>query len=102
MKNIPISNDNINNLNNKIWYVLNSNNPNIPNGNEDYFLCKTDIIKMGNIKLYVQDIHIKDKQENQDITIKDNNLNNYDINLFNKNGGPIFVFFLCHSPYDIS
>ena len=102
LKNIPISNDNINNLNNKIWYVLNSNNPNIPNGNEDYFLCQSDIIKMGNIHLYVQDIHIKDKQENQDFIIKDNNLNNYDIYLLNKNGGPIFNFYPGPKKYYIS
>ena len=102
MKNIPISNDNINNLNNKIWYVLNSNNPNFPNGNEDYFLSQSDIIKIGNIRLYVQDIHIKDKQENQDNIIKDNNLIKYDINLLNKNGGPIFNFYPGPKKYYIS
>ena len=73
LKNIPLSKDNINNLNNKIWYVLNSNNPNIQNGNEDY-----------------------------DITIKDNNLNNYDINLLNKNVGPIFNFYPGTKKYYIS
>ena len=43
--------ENINNLSNKIWYVLKSeeiNNQNlqkINNINEDYYLCKNDIIK---------------------------------------------------------
>ena len=90
---IPINdfsfiNYNINILNNKIWYVLNSNNPKMNNQNEDYFLCKYDIIKMGNIKLMVNDIHIEENKEiKQNIEDK---IINYDINSLNKDNNPIF------------
>ena len=99
-KNISFTEDNINNLNNKIWYVLNSNNPNSSNQNEDYFLCKYDIIKMGNVKLMVKDIHF---EENHNIAqkIEDKNINN-DIHSLNKEFGPIFNLFPEPKKYFIS
>ena len=83
-KNILLTEDNIKKLNNKIYYVLNSNNPNSANPNEDYYLCKYDIIKMGNIKLIVKDIHIEYNEEAEDKPT------NYDIHSLNKDGEPIF------------
>ena len=99
--NIPITIDNINNINNKIWFVLNSNNPKLENENEDYYLCENDVIRMGNIKLIVKELHIEDKRE--ELEKKDDNMKykekeskikeNYDIHKLNENSGPIFNFF---------
>ena len=94
-KNISFSRDNLNNLDNKMWYVLNSNNPNLTNQNDDYYLGKNDIIKMGNIKFIVKEIMIEQNQE------KEKNIShykklNYDISLLNKDGGQIFNF--CPEP----
>ena len=88
-KNITFNLDNINNLNNKIWYVLNSNNPNICQ-NEDYYLCQDDIIRMGNVKLIVKEVHIKNEKEFDEIEIS--NPMKYNINLLNENTGTIFNF----------
>ena len=90
-KNISFAKCNLDNLNNKLWYVLNSNNPNITNQNEDYFLCKNDIIKMGNIKFIVKELHIEQNKIKEEIKTNNNYLN-YNINLLNKDGGPIFNF----------
>ena len=107
-KNTPFTEDNVNNLNNKIWYVLDPSNPNIKSEKENYFLCVNDIIKMGNIKLIVQKIYIKlleqlkdkemkekdkEKQEEKEEKEEKEEINNtYDINSLNKEGGPIFNF----------
>ena len=98
IKNIPLTDNNINTLNHKIWYVLNSNNPNIKNPNEDYYLCQNDIIKIGNVKLIVGEIHLTKGEGN----IIKNNTYNYNINLLNKNGGPIFNFYPEIKKYYIS
>ena len=94
-KNISFSIDNINILNNKVWYVLNSDNPKITNQNENYNLCQNDIIKMGNIKIFVKEIHINQQVNHHEE--KKNQLNNqflnYNINLLNKDGSLIFNFF---------
>ena len=88
LKNISFIEDNINILNNKIWYVLNSKFPNDVNQSEDFFLCKYDIIKMGNIKLMVKDIHIEENEKiKQNI---DNKIINYDIHSLNEESGDIF------------
>ena len=89
-KNIAFNLDNINNLNNKIWYVLDSNNPNISCQNDNYYLCQDDIIRMGNVKLIVKEIHIENEKELDEGKIS--NPKKYDINLLNKNTGPIFNF----------
>ena len=110
-KNIPLTLDNIKNINNKIWFVLNSNNPKVENENEDYFLCENDVIRMGNIKLIVKELHIEDireKEAKKDDNIKlneeeENQKNeNYDIDKLNENGGPIFNFFPQINKYFIS
>ena len=101
-KNIPLTIDNINNINNKIWFVLNSNNPKLENENEDYYLCENDIIRMGNIKLMVKELHMEEtkeeeKKKDDNIKLKEEEENqrneNYDINKLNENGGPIFNFY---------
>ena len=104
-KNIPLTKDNINNINNKIWFVLNSNNPKLENENEDYYLCENDVIRMGNIKMIVKELHIEDiedkrekeKKRDNNIKLKEEEENqrneNYDINKLNENGGPIFNFY---------
>ena len=65
-KNIPLTKDNINNINNKIWFVLNSNNPKLENENEDYYLCENDVIRMGNIKMIVKELHIEDIEDKRE------------------------------------
>ncbi len=100
IRNISFTEDNTNNLNNKIFYVLNSNNPKINNPNEDYFLSKYDIIKMGNIKLMVKDIHIEENEKiEQNI---ENKITNYNIHLLNKEDNPIFNLFPEPKNYCIS
>lgn len=92
-KNMPLKEDIINSLNNKIWYVLNSNNPNIDNSNnEDYYLGKDDIIKIGNIKLIVQEIKIEKNEGNEQE--EKNMKNNENISFINnRTEEPIFNFF---------
>ena len=90
-KNTTFNLENINNLNNNIWYVLySSNNPNISCQNDDYHLCQNDIIKMGNVKLIVKEVHVKNEEEHEEANTK--NTVKYDINSLNKNTGPIFNF----------
>ena len=43
----------VNNLNNKLWYIIKYNNKNIQDLNDDYFLMDNDIIKIGNLKYIV-------------------------------------------------
>ena len=67
--------DNINNLNYKLWYVI-GNNKNIQN---QYYLCQNDIIRFGNIKLLVKEINIKNIN-NKYYKNLDLNYNIYEIN----------------------
>ena len=94
---------NIQNLQNKIWYVLpneiekNENvqsNLKIKNSNNNYYLCKNDIIKLGRVKYAINEIHIPSKKNNIDIEIKNENIkeNDYDIDSININSKPIFNF----------
>ena len=46
--------DNINNLNYKLWYVIGNGY----SANNNYYLCQNDIIRFGNIKLILKEIHI--------------------------------------------
>ena len=62
---------NINDLSNKIWYVLkndpnlsNSSNQTITNTNDDYYLCKNDVIKLGRVKYSLNEINIPSRQNN--------------------------------------
>ena len=90
---------NITELSNKIWYVL-ENDPNqsnqscqfIKNTNDDYFLCKNDVIKLGRVKYSLNEINIPSRQNNIDIILPSNDSNNFDIYQLNRNTEPVFDF----------
>ena len=89
---------NITNLSNKIWYVLNrdkestnNNNHKEDNTNSDYYLCKNDIIKLGRVKYAINEIHIPDKKDNIDIEVP-NDPSEYNISNININTKPVFDF----------
>ena len=97
---IKLLEDNSNSLNDKLWFIINSNISN--NGliiiNEDYYLCENDIIKFANIKYIVQKIHIN-SNKNHNINNEEEttvNTNNYNIMGLNENFGSILVYF--HRP----
>ena len=90
---------NINDLSNKIWYVL-KNDPNqsnnstqtIINTNDDYYLCKNDVIKLGRVKYSLNEINIPSRQNNIDRSQPLNDITKYDIDELNKNTEPVFDF----------
>ena len=90
---------NINDLSNKIWYVL-KNDPNqsnnstqtIINTNDDYYLCKNDVIKLGRVKYSLNEINIPSRQNNIDRSQPLNDVTKYDIDELNKNTEPVFDF----------
>jgi hypothetical protein len=72
--------ENIQNLQNKIWYILpNENNENVKNKqtitniNKNYYLCKNDIIKLGRVKYAINEIHIPKRKNDIDFEIKNDN-----------------------------
>ena len=90
---------NINELSNKIWYILKndpikSNNSNqvIINTNDDYYLCKNDVIKLGRVKYSLNEINIPSRQNNIDIAPPTTDPTKYDIDDLNKNTEPVFDF----------
>ena len=90
---------NINELSNKIWYILKndpikSNNSNqvIINTNDDYYLCKNDVIKLGRVKYSLNEINIPSRQNNIDIAPPLTDSSKYDIDDLNKNTEPVFDF----------
>ena len=96
-----ISNNNTDIFDLKLWFVLNNEkNENQQNIykiiNEDYFLHENDIIKFGNVKYIVFELHIDSKEINnneEEYETANNENNNYDINELNKNAGPILDFY---------
>ena len=85
------SEKNITDLSNKIWYVLkhddsqnSATNQTVNNTNDDYYLCKNDLIKLGRVKYALNEIHIPDRMDIIDIpsTIDPKN---YDIDALNMN-----------------
>ena len=90
---------NINDLSNKIWYVLkndpihsNQSNQTITNTNDDYFLCKNDVIKLGRVKYTLNEINLPSQQNNIDRAAPTTDPNKYDIDGLNKNTEPVFEF----------
>ena len=83
-------------LNNKIWYVLKSDDlDGSKKINEEYYLNQNDILKFGRVKYAIQKIHLEPK-DNYNINgaeppmaIKEVK---YDISNLNKNCPPIFDF----------
>ena len=99
-KNLKLTQLNFDYLNNKIWYVIKSENKDIPEKkdnnneyNEEYYLNENDVIKLGGVKFAVQKIFIR-----PEVT---NNLSDppgpvieakYNISDLNKNTPPIFDY----------
>lgn len=98
------SEKNINELQNKMWYVIkhedqncaiNTNtNQQIFNTNNDYFINRDDIIKLGRVKYATNEIYFNDgntNNENDAMQIDQENTQ-YDISDLNKNTPPVFNF----------
>ena len=90
---------NINDLSNKIWYVLkndpsqsNNSTQTITNSNDDYYLCKNDVIKLGRVKYSLNEINIPSRQNNIDMSKPLTDLSKYDIDGLNKNTKSVFDF----------
>ena len=100
-KNLKLTQYNFHYLNNKIWYVLKTDNQdnkeikeNDKKFNEEYYLNENDLIKIGKVKYAVQKIFLKSKNSidngaeppGPDIEEK------YNISESNKNTQPVFDF----------
>jgi hypothetical protein len=101
------SEKNINDLQNKMWYVIkhddqnslinSSSNQQLINTNNDYYINKDDIVKLGRVKYATNEIYFSDEEK-----AKINNINipmnidqensRYDISELNKNTPPVFNF----------
>ena len=88
----------INSLNYKLWYVIknypeenekNIHNINENNINEDYYLCENDIIRLGNFKFILREIHLKNYNKN---IVNHKDKLKYDIHDINKNNNLAFEF----------
>jgi hypothetical protein len=81
----------VNNLDNKLWYIIKYNNSNIEDLNDDYFLMENDIIRIGNLKYKVFEITFQEEEEKEEE--KENDIdydtNNEYINT-NKNSEMVF------------
>lgn len=88
---------NIVELSNKIWYVLKYDEnctgsaQTVNNSNEDYYLCKNDIIKLGRVKYALNEIHIPDKMDIIDVEAP-KDPNGYNVSSVNINSGAVFDF----------
>ncbi|MCQ2821356.1 MAG: E3 ubiquitin-protein ligase MARCH [archaeon] len=89
---------NIIDLSNKIWYVLKCDEmasgnsaQTVTNTNEDYYLCKNDIIKLGRVKYALNEIHIPERSDNIDIA-QSGEPGSYNISSVNINSSPVFDF----------
>ena len=90
--NIEPTEENISNLNNKIWYIINDegllnnqiNTNQFHNINKDYYITKNEIIKLGRVKYIVSEINNHDNIENKEDLNINQELNNY-INGLNAN-----------------
>lgn len=90
---------NINELSNKIWYVLksdpnhsNQSNQTITNTNDDYYLCKNDVIKLGRVKYSLNEINIPSRENNIDLAKPPADASQYGIDELNINTEPVFDF----------
>lgn len=89
-KNMEKTNNNILNLNNKLWYVIKSEPNNHKfNNTEDYILNKNDIIRFGNSTYEVIEKNIENINQKEKIEEK-KKINPYDISNLNKNSQSIF------------
>lgn len=89
-KNVNYQNEeNVKNLENKMWYIIKYNNKNIQDLNDDYFLKEKDIIRIGNLIYAVHEINFQQDFEDEETEKKDNNDNNDYINI-NKDSEVVF------------
>ena len=92
-KTLKLNNESLIYLNNKIWYVIRSEDGiETENNNEDYYLSVNDIIKFGKIKFAVQKIHIENNNNAGDPGMSINDLMKYDVTKLNQNCPPVFDF----------
>jgi hypothetical protein len=100
---------NINELQNKMWYVIkhdensggsNTNQQNMVNKNEDYFICLHDIVKLGRVKYAANEISIRKQTDMMDVDIEDDpKLSPYNIGLVNQGSVPVYDFiYKTHTP----
>ena len=93
--NSVLTENNINALNYCLWYTVRSEKPNEKkadesnNNNDDYYLHEKDIIRFGNFKLILQEIHFENYIEESIINHNKNGYNIEEINMNNKKR-PIF------------
>jgi len=96
---LKLTEENIYLLNYRLWYVIKDypeenekdNKKRIEdNINEDYYLCKNDIIRLGDFKFILREINLKNY--NEDFFINNKNKLKYDIHDINKNNNPVFEF----------
>ena len=99
--NVQPTEQNINDLSNKIWYVLrndpvnsNQSNQTITNTNDDYYLCQNDVIKLGRVKYSINEINIPSKNNNiENIENKAPTADTkYNIDELNSKTEPVFDF----------
>ena len=92
------SEKNIVDLSNKIWYVIKcddlvsgNSTQTIANTNDDYYLCRNDIIKLGRVKYALNEIHIPEKRDIIDVE-QPTDPDRYNISSVNINSQPVFDF----------
>ena len=90
--------NNIDNLNNRLWYVLKPKKDNNENDNEDYNINENDIIKLGRRKFEV----IKKNIASYNDIISYENKDNYNISEMNKRIGSIFDINIKPNQYKIT
>ena len=90
-KHLKFNKENLNYLNNKIWYVIKPDNAKEDdNCNEEYSLSENDIIKFGKVKFAVQKIHFEN--ENYEPASPINNSKKYSVSELNKKCPPVFDY----------
>ena len=92
--NLKYNSDNCSYLNNKLWYVVKSDElEKSKNNDEEYYLNENDIIKLGKVKYVVKKINIQSRDNSYEseapIAIKEIK---YDISNSNKNDHPVLDF----------
>lgn len=89
---------NIIDISNKIWYILNYNdspntstNHTCKNTNDDYYLKKNDIIKLGRVKYFLNEINLQETGRTNSAYSKLDPLG-YNFSEINTNTSPVFDF----------
>ena len=90
-KKLELTRDNLVYINNKIWFVINSDdNMENDNNNGPYYLNENDVIKLGKVKFVVKKIYIKNSNIENDPPIPVNDFLKYDVSKLNKDSSQIF------------